>query len=149
MVNPLCTNEALYLFKRLTPEFPLGSVWLPSFVKSLSRVLYCCVDGKVFSGNWSVSPRHHHSNEARGEQGTPPPHMAGSAYFDRLCFMGTPVMFPRLGQCAPRVPPDIVDVSSLLRGKWKEPACCTKPHSARRAFPPLSPSPSIYQKGGP
>ena len=45
MVNPLSTREALHLpLYETDPGIPLGLVWLQSSAKSLSGVLYCCVN---------------------------------------------------------------------------------------------------------
>lgn len=162
MVNPLCTNEALCLFKRLTVEFPLGSVWLQSFVKSLSGVLYCCVDRNIFPGSLSVSPDT--AVPMKLMMCKSPSWVNCPAHAGGMGFMGTLVMFPSSGlsvpivwsltwwtDCSPLRPlPQAmegqVEVASSLRSAHPSEMSFSWP----LAFPrPVSSSPSIYQKGGP
>lgn len=65
-VNSLCTNQALCLFKRLTLEFLLGSVWLQREAPRWSALLLCWQ--KHFPRELKCEPGRCSPREAHGEQ---------------------------------------------------------------------------------
>lgn len=129
-------------------EFPLGSVWLQSSVKTLSEVLYRCADRNVFPEQFSVGP--HTAVPMVLLVSKSPSRMDCLAHAGGLCFTGGKHAVSILWlTCAHHVKPDIVNRFTLCRGLSGRISLLLSAHGGERAFPGLCLFfPSIYQRRG-
>lgn len=95
-------------------EFPLGSVWLPSSVKTFSGVLYCCVDRNIFPEKFSVSPDTEVPMKLMVSKSSS--RMDCPALTGGLCFTGTCTVSIFWPIHAHQVEPDLVDWFTLSWG---------------------------------